>query len=310
MIQTLIAVFLIFFIVLISKLFNEGFVRGEVFDATKLKVKPGSKSEMFLNELNDGINYINSHNMTWLYITSFDGLKLAARFFNNADSKKLVILFHGYRSIAENDFAGIFSYYYELGYNILLVDQRAHGRSEGKYITFGIKERFDCLNWCEYVDNTFPQLDEIILGGISMGATTVLLATGLNLPDKVKGIIADCGFTSPKEIISKVVANRFGINADLLLPLVNILCKYIASFDIYECLVNEAMKNNKLPILFIHGTSDDFVPSKMSKENFEACRTEKRLVLVDCVMHGVACLQDKITVRREIKRFLATLGTG
>ena len=219
-------------------------------------------------------------------------------------------MFHGYRSIAENDFAGIFSYYYELGYNILLVDQRAHGRSEGKYITFGIKERFDCLNWCEYIDNTFPQLDEIILGGISMGATTVLLATGLNLPDKVKGIIADCGFTSPKEIISKVVASRFGINADVLLPLVNILCKYIASFDIYECSVNEAMKNNKLPILFIHGTSDDFVPSKMSKENFEACQAEKKLVLTDCVMHGVACLQDKITVRREIKRFLATLGTG
>lgn len=93
MIQTLIVVFLIFFIFLISKLFNEGFVRGEVFDATKLKVKPGSKSGMFLNELNDGINYINSHNMTWLYITSFDGLKLAARFFNNADPKKLVILF-------------------------------------------------------------------------------------------------------------------------------------------------------------------------------------------------------------------------
>ena len=134
MIQTLIAVFLIFFIVLISKLFNEGFVRGEVFDATKLKVKPGSKSGMFLNELNDGINYINSHNMTWLYITSFDGLKLAARFFNNADPKKLVILFHGYRSIAENDFATQFKMYYELGYNILLIDQRSHGRSDGRYI--------------------------------------------------------------------------------------------------------------------------------------------------------------------------------
>lgn len=305
MIQTLIAVFLIFFIVLISKLFNEGFVRGEVFDATKLKVKPESKSEMFLNELNDGINYINSHNMTWLYITSFDGLKLAARFFNNADSKKLVILFHGYRSIAENDFATQFKMYYELGYNILLIDQRSHGRSEGRYITFGIKERYDCVYWCEYMSENYPEIEEIILNGISMGATTILLASEFNLPSKVKGIVADCGFTSPKDIISKVMISRYGMSPELLLPIVNIFCIIFGKFNIYECSVKSALSKNKLPVLFIHGTSDDFIPSKMSRENFNDCISKKKIVLVECVNHGLAFLKDKVRVSNEIKNFLA-----
>ena len=297
------------FIFLIIYLFNIGFVKGEVYDVTKGKPKKGSKTAEFLNDVFKGIEYINSKPHEWKYIKSIDGLTLAARFFENS-SNKIILLFHGYRSVAENDFAGIFKYYYELGYNILLVDQRSHGRSEGKYITFGVKERFDCLKWCEYVDKNLPQIDEIILGGISMGATTVLLSTGLGLPDKVKGIIADCGFTSPKDIISKVVASRYGMDAKVLLPLVNILCKELGGFNIYECSVTDVIKENKLPILFIHGTSDDFVPSRMSKETFKACKSRKRLVLIDCVMHGVACLQDKITVQREIKKFLVTLEKG
>ena len=268
MIQTLIVVFLIFFMVLISKLFNEGFVRGEVFDATKLKVKPGSKSEMFLNELNDGINYINSQNMTWLYITSFDGLKLAARFFNNADSKKLVILFHGYRSIAENDFATQFKMYYELGYNILLIDQRSHGRSEGRYITFGIKERYDCAYWCEYMSENYPEIEEIILNGISMGATTILLASEFDLPSKVKGIVADCGFTSPKDIISKVMISRYGISPELLLPIVNIFCIIFGKFNIYECSVKSALSK----FVFRKTAPSKFAANKSADVNFASSK--------------------------------------
>lgn len=307
MISTLIIIFLIFMIFLILYLFNIGFIRGQIYDVTKGKPKKGSKTEQLLNGVFEGIEYISSKEFEWHYINSFDGLKLAARYFKNGVSNKIIILFHGYRSIAENDFAGVFKCYYELGYNILLVDQRAHGRSEGKYISFGVNERLDCASWCKYVDENFTHINEIILGGISMGATTVLLSTKLNLPDKVKGIIADCGFTSPKEILSKVVSRDYGLNADFLLPVVNILCKNIANFNIYECCVEDALKENKLPILFIHGTSDDFVPSKMSKENFKACNSKKKLVLIDCVMHGVACLQDKITIKREIKSFLTGL---
>lgn len=307
MISTLIIIFIAFILFLIFTLFELGFVRGEIYDVTKGTPKKGSKSEKMLGEVFKGIEYINSKSYQWHEIKSYDGLKLVARYFKNKDSDKIILLFHGYRSISENDFAGIFSYYYELGYNILLVDQRAHGKSEGKYITFGVKERFDCLSWCEYIDREFKDVTEIFFGGISMGATTVLLASELDLPDKVKGIIADCGFTSPKAIISRVVSSRYGINADVLLPIINILCRFIAKFNVYECSVDDAMKKNQLPILFIHGTSDDFVPSRMSRENYEACKSFKRLLLIDCVMHGVACLQDKTRVRHEISAFLSSI---
>lgn len=305
MILTFILTFLIFFIVFISKLFNEGFVRGEVFDVTKLKVRPNSKSESLLNEVNDGINYINSQIATWIFIESFDGLKLAARYFENDTSKKTVILVHGYRSIAENDFATQFKLYYELGYNILLLDQRAHGKSEGKYITFGIKERYDLVSWCNYIVTKFPQTEEIILNGISMGTTTILLASEFELPKQVKGIIADCGFTSPKDIISKVMITRYGISPEVLLPFINIFCVLFGKFNIYECSVKQALSKSKIPILFIHGVSDDFVPSKMSKENFSNCISKKKIILVECVNHGLSFLKDKVRLSREIKNFLS-----
>lgn len=305
MIQTLVVTFLIFLMILIFKLFNEGFVKGEVYDVTKFKLKPGSKSEMLLNDLKDGISYINSHNFIWFYIESFDGLKLAARYFENETSKKTAILVHGYRSIAENDFATQFKLYYELGYNILLVDQRAHGESEGKYITFGIKERYDLVFWCNDILKKYPQTVEIVLSGISMGATTILLASELDLPSQVKYIVADCGFTSPKEILSKVIFSRYGISPEMILPVVNILCIIFGKFNIYECSAKQALSKNSLPILFIHGKSDDFVPSKMSVENFNACISKKKIILVDCVNHGTSFLKDKVRLSKEIKNFLS-----
>lgn len=307
MISLLIIVFLIFLLFITFYVFNSAFVRGEVYDVTQGKPREGTKMAGYLKDVFEGIRYIDSKPCKWHYIKSFDGLTLAGRYFENKDLSKIIILFHGYRSISKNDFAGIFSYYYELGYSILLVDQRAHGKSEGKYITFGVKERFDCVSWCEYVSENFPKIDEIILGGISMGATTVLLATELVLPSKVKGIIADCGFTSPKDIISNVMEQKYGISSDLLLPLANILCVWLAHFNIYECSVIDAMKKNRIPILFIHGTSDDFVPSRMSRENYEACKSSKRLLFIDCVTHGVSCLQDKVRFRNEVSSFLVEI---
>ncbi|MBQ9314041.1 MAG: alpha/beta hydrolase [Clostridia bacterium] len=238
---------------------------------------------------------------------SNDGLLLAGRLFRCNNSNKMVILFHGYRSIAENDFSPYFRWYYEHDYNILLVDQRAHGKSEGRYITFGTKERYDVVTWCEYVSQNFSWVDEIILSGISMGATTVLLASNLNLPKKVKGIIVDSSFTSPRDIISKVASSKYGIDIDVFLPFLNLFCMMKAKCNIYECSVIDSMKENELPILFIHGLSDDFVPSKMTKANYAACHTRKQLVLVDCVTHGFACVYDKEKVQSAMESFLKSL---
>lgn len=308
MVSTLIICFFIFILTLTIYLFKVGFIKGELFDFTKSNPKKGSKLEKYLNQILEGTEYINNTEHEWIYIYSVDGLKLAGRYFKNVNTDKLIILFHGYRSIPENDFGPIFKLYYELGYSILLVDQRSHGRSEGKYITFGVKERFDCLKWCEYVNDNFDEINEIVLGGMSMGATTVLLASGLELPYKVKGIISDCGFTSPKDIISKVVNARYGIDATVLLPFVNMLCVLCAKFNLYECSVLDAMKSNKLPILFIHGKSDNFIPSKMTIQNYEACKNkEKKLLLVECVNHARSYLADTVKVQRAVKSFLFNL---
>ena len=306
MVNALLILLFSFLIILITEFFRIGFIKGEVYDITKAHPKEGGKLDKYLVEVKESIEYINSLSYEWVSIKSFDNLTLKARFFKNS-SNKIIILFHGYRSIAENDFGPIFKLYYELEYNILLIDQRAHGKSEGKYISFGINERYDCLSWCKFISDNYNYIDEIILGGMSMGSTTILLATELDLPSKVKGIIADCGFTSPKDIISKVVSSRYGLNPEIMLPAVNILCRGIAKFNIYECSVKNAMNKNKLPILFIHGTSDDFVPSKMSKENFEACKTRKKLVLVDCVFHGLSYLTDKLRIEKEVKDFLYSI---
>lgn len=304
MIGILICILVIFVIAIVLYIFEVAFLKGEIFDVTKKQPKKGGKLDEYLQEVIEGIEYIKSLESTWHYTKSVDGLKLAGRFFRKENSNKIIILFHGYRSIAENDFAAIFKWYYEAGYNILLVDQRSHGRSEGKFITFGVKERHDCLTWCEFALKEFPYIEEIILGGMSMGTTTILMATSLNLPSKVKLIIADCGFTSPKDIITRVGLVKYGLDVTIILPIVNILCRIFAKFNIYECSAVEAMKTNKIPVLFIHGLGDDFVPCSMSRKNHEACNAAKKLVLVDCVNHGFSYLHDKKRVQTEILDFI------
>lgn len=307
MISTLIILLMIFIVTVVSCLFNVACARGEVYDVTKLKLKKNGKLERYLTELKEAQEYLNKQYFEFIEIKSYDNLKLIAKYFKKENSNKMIIMFHGYRSIAENDFGAQAKWYYENGYNVLLVDQRSHGKSEGKYITFGVKEKYDVVSWCEYVANNFKELNEIILAGMSMGSTTVLLASALNLPRNVKGIIADCGFTSPKDIISKVAEKRYGINGKMILPLVNILCIVIAKFDLYEANVPDVMHKNQLPILFIHGQADDFVPSKMSKENFNACKSKKRLVLIDTVNHGLSYFVNKKKVQNAIQKFLTEI---
>ena len=138
-------------------------------------------------------------------VTSYDGLCLFGKCYFANKSAPWLIMMHGYRSGAERDFCGGLKFGIEAGFNVLLVDQRAHGKSEGKCLTFGIKERRDCLSWVNYVVSKAGENCEIVLYGMSMGAATVLMAAGLDLPRNVVGIVADCGYSSPKAIIKKVI---------------------------------------------------------------------------------------------------------
>lgn len=285
--------------------FSVAFVKLNVGNFEDLDDPVNKPLKKYKDIIQEGLDYINSRPHEWVYTVSFDGLRLAARYFDNS-SDKTIILFHGYRSSASRDFSCAVEMYLRFGFNVLLCDQRSHGRSEGRLITFGVKEKYDALSWSEYIIAQYGT-EKIILDGMSMGATTVLLACGLELPSEVKGVIADCGFTSPIAIIKKVAKQSMKINAAPFIPFLNIYCKIFGKFSLYGSDTAEVMKNSKMPVLFIHGKADGFVPCKMSEEAFCANKQGRRLVLVEGADHGLSYLIDKELVEKELSDFLSKI---
>ena len=220
-------------------------------------------------------------------ITSFDGLKLRAKFYEYAPGAPLEIMFHGYRGNAERDLPGGVQRCFAWGRSALVVDQRCAGRSEGRTITFGIKECRDCLSW---VDFTLEQLGpdvKIILTGISMGAATVLMAAGEELPENVLGILADCGYSTPKAIMYKVMGDM-KLPPRLCWPFLRWGAKIFGGFDPEENSPLEAMGRCKKPVIFFHGEEDGFVPCHMSRELYDACPTGKAIHTVPGADHGLS----------------------
>ena len=152
------------------------------------------------------------------------------------------------------------------------------GRSEGRTITFGIRERHDVLTWVNYVNERFGPDVRIILAGVSMGASTVLMASGMDLPKNVVAIVADCPYSSPKEIICKVARDK-GLNDRLVYPLIKLSAKIFANLDIEEASPIEAVKTSKTPTILVHGTDDRYVPYEMGKRVFEACSAQNKKML-------------------------------
>ena len=226
------------------------------------------------------------------YIDSFDGLKLHGRYYEYAPGAPIELMFHGYRGTADRDLCGGVQRCFALHRSALVVDQRASSYSEGHVITFGIKEHKDCHKWVDFMVEHFGPEVKIILTGISMGASTVLMAAGSPLPPQVKGVLADCGFTSAKEIIYKVI-RQMKLPPKLLYPFVRLAAKIFGGFDLESFSALEAVQQATLPIIFFHGEDDDFVPCSMSEKNFEACASRKQLVLIPGAGHGLSYPVDK-----------------
>ena len=202
-------------------------------------------------------------------ILALDGTPLFARYYHVADGAPLQIEFHGYKGTSIRDFCGGAKLAWKLGHNTLAVDQRAIGQSGGTTITFGLKERYDVLSWIDYAKERFGQDVPIYLAGVSMGATTVLMASGFDLPSNVKGIIADCPFSSPEDIIYSV-AKDMGYPPKLAMPFIKLGAKLFGKFDLTETTAAEQVKKAKVPILIMHGEDDWFVPCRMSEEIYLA----------------------------------------
>ncbi len=248
------------------------------------------------------VKFMDGTPFEWVKITSFDGLTLWGRYYHFRDGAPVNILFHGYRSMSLRDCAGGFALSAQVYFNVLAVDERAQGRSEGKTITFGIRERWDCLRWANYVTERFGAETPILLSGLSMGGTVVLMASELDLPRNVVGIFADCPFATPSHIIQKVCKEQ-GYPPKVLLPFIYLGALLFGHFWLDQTTAPKAVAHAKVPILIIHGQEDYFVPWEMSQEIKAHCVSPARLELFPKAGHGLSYLTDPERYERVCMEF-------
>ena len=221
-------------------------------------------------------------------ITSYDGLTLRGKYYEHKKGAITELLFHGYQGNAERDLSGGVERCFSLGRNALIIDNRASGTSEGSVITFGVREKRDVLSWIDFAIERFGKDVKLVLTGVSMGAATVLMASGENLPENVVCTLADCPYSSQKEIIKKVIRDM-KLPDGLLYPFVKLGARIFGRFDLEEDTPIEAMKRCSVPIIFIHGDTDAFVPDSMSDELYTACVSKhKSVVKISGAGHGLA----------------------
>ena len=240
-------------------------------------------------------------------VLSHDGLVLKGKYYHLEDDAPIIMFFHGYRCSAIRDGNGIFLYTRKLGFNVLLADQRAHGNSQGKTITFGVKERYDVRSWVEYFTKRFGEKQKIYLSGLSMGGATVLMASDIGLPKNVIGILADCPYSSPKAILCSVI-RQMHFPVKMTYALARLSASWIGQFDVEEASAIEAVRNSQIPTLIIHGDADDFVPCSMSMDCQLAGEDHVQLVLIKGAAHGMSHCVDTPSYEEAVYAFFQRTG--
>lgn len=246
----------------------------------------------FMMQLEEGSRALQAEPTETVELLSRDGELLLGHYWKRTNPKRLVIAFHGWRSSWSRDFGNMRRLWSETDSDVLFVEQRGQNGSTGEFMGFGLTERYDCLDWlswaCEHVPESLP----IYLHGMSMGASTVLMASGFGLNHRVHGITADCGYTSPEAIWMKVATENFHVPYEKISDLAEAQCRKKLNMGLNAYSTLEAMKVNTTPVLFIHGTDDHFVPVEMTYENYEACRAAKYLFTVEGADHGQSFYKD------------------
>lgn len=232
-----------------------------------------------------------------------DGTVLVGHWFPAENAERIIIAMHGWRSSWNSDFGMISDFLHNNHCSVLYAEQRGQNNSGGDTMGFGMTERFDCLSWIDWVSQHFGTELPIYLCGVSMGATTVLMAADLDLPDNVHGIMADCGFTSPYDIW-KHIANHnlhlpYGINGRLI----DFLCERKIQYRSTDCSTIEALKHTKVPVIFAHGENDHFVPVEMTLQNYDACVSPKKLLIVPGADHGMSYFLAKDEYEKNVMEF-------
>ena len=266
-------------------------------------ISGSQSSNEFLKELKEAAKKLEEKGNETVKIVSHDGTSLAGHWIPCKNPKRVIIAMHGWRSFWSRDFGMIADFWEKNDCSVLYAEQRGQGGSGGDYIGFGPIERYDCLDWINWVIDRCGNEIPIYLGGVSMGATTVLMAAGLELPDNVHGIVGDCGFTSPHAIWKHVANNNLHIAFGLRGAVADTLYEKITQTDDADYSTVDALRNCSVPIMLIHGTDDHFVPVEMTYENYKACTSPKKLFIVPGADHGMSYYIDKEGYEAVIKDF-------
>ena len=293
---------------LTKKLLNLAMDREEPAIMTKNKKKVTGSKEMseMMQALDTAAEKLENSGCEEVEIVAHDGVRLVGHWHTCENPKRIIVAMHGWRSTWSHDFGVISDFWHDNDCCVLYAEQRGQGNSGGDYMGFGLLERYDCLDWINWVNEHTGGTVPIYLGGVSMGATTILMTAGLELPDNVKGIVADCGFTSPQAIWKHVVEKNMHIAYDgIRSAIASDMCKKRINIGANDYSAVDAMKVCKVPVLFIHGTDDHFVPIEMTYENYKACASERRLFIVPGAEHGMSYAVDKDGYEKATKQFWA-----
>ena len=240
-------------------------------------------------------------------VTSIDGLTLRGRLYAPPGANRLAVCIHGYHCDSSLNFGELMLYYLQNGWQVLLIDQRSHGKSDGTMIGFGTLERYDVLRWLELCTERLGPDCPIILHGVSMGAATALLTTDLPLPAQVRGVVADCGYTNTRDQFDHVMRRRLGPLIKPVLCLADLWARHNVGCGLRDCDTTDALKRAAVPVLFIHGDADTFVPPEMTELNYESCTSFKMKYICPGAVHGASWHKDPSEYANVLDSFFAAV---
>lgn len=252
--------------------------------------------------LNDAQKWLEEKsNYSDKYIESYDKLQLHS-YVVTQNSNKWAIVVHGYGGSGKL-MSDKSKYFYDMGYNVLIPDLRGHGKSEGDYIGMGWKDRLDIISWINFIIKENPNA-EIVLHGTSMGAATVLMTSGENLPSNVKAIVADCAYTSAWDEFSYQLETYLKVPSYYILNVTNMVTKLKAGYSLKEASALECVKKATVPILFIHGDKDKFVPYSMMDKLYDATNSPKEKLTIEGGEHANSDLVSPFLYWLTVEDFL------
>ena len=272
----------------------------KILELLQNSISRSTRTNEFLREMESTEEKLRAKNNTLVTVRAFDGIPLKGHWIPAENPERIIIAMHGWRARWSRDFGMISDFWTDAGCSVLYAEQRGQNSSSDKHMGFGLTERNDCKTWAEWAsDKGLP----VYLAGISMGASTVLMACNLPLPECVRGIMADCAFTSPDNIWRHVVHDNLHLPYNLRSIVADRLCRRKTGFGSNEFSTTESLKNTRIPVLFLHGTDDNFVPVSMAYENYKACAAPKRIFVVPGADHGMSYYVDRDGYERAMRSF-------